>query len=371
MQEVVEAGSQGAAQTIMDCAHPPAAPQARQISWAILSGGQPKGVGRPSQIAMHSSKLQKRLAFPPQPPQLLAVQAPLTNAYTWMTASQFPASNGSAQAGAGVHPASLGPVGFKLQRGSRTDLRALGRAHLDGERVILTLASGGFLDISADSMHRHLLDGQDPVSLPSEIVRMGDGLAFYGHGGPVLYSQGVWRAVPETVAPPRDLMGVGRNENQERVWGALVSIPLDDKTNVIVAKAGPRRYYNGHMHGLKDTFVTGQWNGTNFHVMSQEDLALEPDDTFATLNLVRAGTTSTDGTSTRAGWSTLPCVFETARNGDKGHPRALRGRDQGRAAAARQGSPSLKRPLRKNYGPGAGRSSQPSRTATQSEVGPR
>jgi hypothetical protein len=39
------------------------------------------------------------------------------------------------------------------------------------------------------------------------------------------------------------------------------------------------------------------------------------------LNLVRAGTTSTDGTSTRAGWSTLPCVFETApsgaRNGDK------------------------------------------------------
>ena len=73
------------------------------------------------------------------------------------------------------------------------------------------------------------------------------------------------------------------------------------------------------------------------------------------LNLVRAGTTSTDGTSTRAGWSTLPCVFETApsgaRNGDKGRPRALRARDQGRAAAVRQNSPSLKKPLRKNYGP--------------------
>jgi hypothetical protein len=95
MQELAEAGSQGAAQTIMDCAHPPAAPQSRQISWAILSGGQPKGVGRPSQVAMHCSKLQKRLALPPHPPQLLAVQAPLTNAYTWMTASQFPASNGS------------------------------------------------------------------------------------------------------------------------------------------------------------------------------------------------------------------------------------------------------------------------------------
>lgn len=175
----------------------------------------------------------------------------------------------------------MGSVGFKVQHGARADLRAVGRAHLDGERVILTLASGGFMDITADSTHRHLLDGQDSVSLPTEIESMGDGLAFYGAGGPLLYSRGGWRAVPETVAPPRDLMGVGRNPGEERLWAALVSIPLDDKTNVIVAKAGSRRYHHGHMHGLKDTFVTGQWKDGSFKVMSQEDIALEPDDTFA------------------------------------------------------------------------------------------
>ncbi|HJX63920.1 MAG TPA: hypothetical protein VJ860_08190, partial [Polyangia bacterium] len=141
---------------------------------------------------------------------------------------------------------------------------------------------GGFLEVSADSTRRHLLDGQNSVSLPTEIVRMGDGLAFYGHGGPLLYARGAWRAVPETVAPPRDLMGVGRTQGEERMWAALVSIPLDDKTNVIVAKAGSRRYRNGHMHGVKDTFVTGQWKDGSFKVMSQEDIALEPDDTFAT-----------------------------------------------------------------------------------------
>jgi hypothetical protein len=176
----------------------------------------------------------------------------------------------------------MGSVGFKVQHGARADLRAVGRAHLDGERVILTLASGGFMDITADSTHRHLLDGQASVSLPTEIERMGDGLAFYGQGGPLLYSRGVWRAVPETVAPPRDLMGVGRTQGEERLWAALVSIPLDEKSNVIVAKAGSRRYHNGHMHGLKDTFVTGQWKDGSFKVLSQEDIALEPDDTFAT-----------------------------------------------------------------------------------------
>ena len=176
----------------------------------------------------------------------------------------------------------MGSVGFKVQRGARGDLRAVGRGHLDGNRVILTLASGGFLDITADSTRRHLLDGQDSVSIPTEILRMGDGLAFYGPGGPLLYSRGTWRAVPETVAPPRDLLGAGRNPGEEREWAALVSIPLDDKTNVIVAKAGPHRYYNGHIHGLKDTFVTGEWKNGSFKVASQEDIALEPDDTFAT-----------------------------------------------------------------------------------------
>ena len=174
----------------------------------------------------------------------------------------------------------MGSVGLKLQH--RGDLREVGRAHLDGNRVILSLASGGFLEITADTTRRHLLDGQDSVSLPTEILRMGDGLAFYGQGGPLLYARGTWRAVPETVEPPRDLLGAGRNQGEEREWAALVSIPLDDKTNIIVAKAGPHRFYNGHIHGLKDTFVTGQWKDGTFKVSSQEDIALEPDDTFAT-----------------------------------------------------------------------------------------
>ena len=170
----------------------------------------------------------------------------------------------------------MGSVGFKVQRGARGDLRAVGRAHCDGDRVILTLARGGFLDITADSTHRHLLDGQNSVSLPTEIVRMGDGLAFYGYGGPLLYSRGTWRAVPETVVPPRDLMGPARNEGEERVWAALVSIPVDDKTNIIVAKAGPPRYYNGHIHGLKDTFVTGQWKAAASRLQARKTSRWSP-----------------------------------------------------------------------------------------------
>jgi hypothetical protein len=177
---------------------------------------------------------------------------------------------------------AMGSLGFKVQRASRGDWRTVGRAHVAGERIILTLASGGFWEVTADASHRHLLDGQDSVSFPTEIVRMGDGLALYGYGGPLLYANGTWHAVPETVAPPRDLMGAGRTEGEERVWASLVSIPVDETSNVVVAKAGARRWYSGHMHGVKDTFVTGQWQGGVFKVMSQEDLALEPDDTFAT-----------------------------------------------------------------------------------------
>ena len=177
---------------------------------------------------------------------------------------------------------AMGSLGFKVRRGGGGDLRAIGRAQLDAGRIILSAASGGFWEVTAESARRHLLDGQDSVSLPTEIVRMGDGLAFYGDGGPLLYARGAWSAVPETVAPPRDLMGVARNEGEERLWASLMSIPLDETSNIIVAKAGPRRWYGGHMHGVKDTFVTGQWIGGAFKVLSQEDLALEPDDSFAT-----------------------------------------------------------------------------------------
>jgi hypothetical protein len=173
----------------------------------------------------------------------------------------------------------MGSTGLQTQR---TTMRTSGRAHLDGERVIMGLSTGGFLEISSGQAQRHLVEGQDSVFLPTEIRPMAGGLAFYGYGGPLLYASGSWRAIPETVAPPRDLMGVGHGEAGERVWASLVSIPVNAGKSVIVAKAGPRRWYHGHMHGVKDTFVTGKWDEGGFKVMSQEDVALEPDDTFAT-----------------------------------------------------------------------------------------
>jgi hypothetical protein len=173
----------------------------------------------------------------------------------------------------------MGSTGLQMQVAA---MRASGRAHLDGERVVMGLATGGFIEISSGQAQRHLLEGQDSVFLPTEIRAMAGGLAFYGYGGPLLYASGQWRAVPETVAPPRDLMGVGHGEAGERVWASLVSIPVNPGKNVVVAKAGPRRWYHGHMHGMKDTLVTGQWDNGAFKVMSQEDVALEPDDTFAT-----------------------------------------------------------------------------------------
>lgn len=173
----------------------------------------------------------------------------------------------------------LGSTGLQMQVAT---MRTSGRAHFDGERVIMGLSTGGFLEIATGQAQRRLLEGQDSVFLPTEIRPMAGGLAFYGHGGPLLYTNGSWRAVPETVAPPRDLMGVGHGEAGERVWASLVSIPLNAGTSLVVAKAGPRRWYHGHMHGMKDTFVTGKWVEGSFKVMSQEDLALEPDDTFAT-----------------------------------------------------------------------------------------
>lgn len=173
----------------------------------------------------------------------------------------------------------LGSTGLQMQVAST---RASGRAHLDGDRVIMGLATGGFLEIAPGQARRHVLEGQNTLLLPTEIRPMAGGLAFYGYGGPLLYANGAWRAAPETVAPPRDLMGAGRGEAGERVWASLVSLPVNPTTNVVVAKAGVRRWSNQHMHGIKDTFVTGKWIAGNFKVMSQEDLALEPDDTFVT-----------------------------------------------------------------------------------------
>jgi hypothetical protein len=171
--------------------------------------------------------------------------------------------------------------------------RATGRVHLDGERLLLTLAQGGLLEVTASradrhlvpgagQAERHLLPGQNSVLRPSEIVRVGDALIFHGEGGPLHYVGGTWRLPPETALPPRELIGAGRVEGDERVWAAAVSIPVDDKTSVMVTKAGARRWYSGHLHGMKDTVVTGRWEGGAFKLLGHEDLPIEPDDTFAT-----------------------------------------------------------------------------------------
>lgn len=58
----------GCAQTSASWPHPPAGPHATQMRFAILSVGQPRGLGRPSQVAMHCSIVVNRLSLPPQPP---------------------------------------------------------------------------------------------------------------------------------------------------------------------------------------------------------------------------------------------------------------------------------------------------------------
>jgi hypothetical protein len=161
-------------------------------------------------------------------------------------------------------------------------LSALGQAHNVGHRVLLTLARGGFMEITTEFTRRHLLDGQNTVFRPSGIVRLANGIAVYGDGGPLFYAGGKWHPLPEPIMPPAELMGSARPGETERQWAAMTTIPIEEEVSYVIAKAGPPRHYLGHLHGLRDVFLTAQWNGKVLTVLGREDLPIEPDDTFAT-----------------------------------------------------------------------------------------
>ena len=42
------------------------------------------------------------------------------------------------------------------------------------------------------------------------------------------------------------------------------------------------RHYLGHIHGLRDTFLTARWDGKTLTILGREDLPIEPADTFVT-----------------------------------------------------------------------------------------
>jgi hypothetical protein len=159
---------------------------------------------------------------------------------------------------------------------------ALGQAHAVAHRVLLSLARGGFMEITADFTRRHLLDGQNSVVRPSAIVRLADGMAFYGDGGPLFYKGGRWLPLPDPIMPPAELMGLARAGEKERLWVAMTTLPIEGGVSYVIAKAGPPRNYVGHIHGLRDVFLTARWDGKVLTVLGREELPIEPDDTFAT-----------------------------------------------------------------------------------------
>jgi hypothetical protein len=159
---------------------------------------------------------------------------------------------------------------------------ARGQAHSVGHRVILSLARGGFMEVTAEFSRRHLLDGQNSVYRPSAIVRLTSGMAFYGDGGPLFYKSGEWHPLPDPIMPPAELMGLPRPGEKERAWAAMTTIPIEGEVSYVIAKAGPPRDYAGHIHGLRDVFLTARWDGKVLAVLGHEELPIEPDDTFAT-----------------------------------------------------------------------------------------
>jgi len=168
--------------------------------------------------------------------------------------------------------------------GHREDdaIYSFGQAHATSRGILLTLARGGFMEVTSEFTRRHLLDGQYSVSWPSEIVRLEKGMAFFGDGGPSFYAAGKWRTLPDPVVPPAELMGPARAGGVERVWAAMLTIPLGGETSYVIAKAGAMRHYLGHIHGLRDTFLTARWDGKTLAILGREDLPIEPADTFVT-----------------------------------------------------------------------------------------
>ncbi len=161
-------------------------------------------------------------------------------------------------------------------------MAATGQAHRTDGGLLLTLARGGFMEVTADRSRRHVLEGQYAVVRPSEIVRLEKGVAFFGDGHPSFYVGGAWRALPDPVMPSSELLGLPRPGETERVWAAMLTIPLDGESSYVLAKAGVPRHYLGHIHGLRDTFLTARWDGTTLATLGREDLPIEPADTFAT-----------------------------------------------------------------------------------------
>jgi hypothetical protein len=159
---------------------------------------------------------------------------------------------------------------------------ALGQAHVAGHRVLVTLARGGFMEYTAEFTRRHFLEGQNFVSKPSAIVRLTSGMSFYGKGGPLFYTAGGWHPLPDPIMPPGELMGLPRSGEKERQWAAMTTIPIEGEVSYVIAKAGPPRNYVGHLHGLRDVFLTARWDGKVLTVLGCEELPIEPDDTFAT-----------------------------------------------------------------------------------------
>ena len=161
-------------------------------------------------------------------------------------------------------------------------LFALGRAHRTSSGILLTLERGGFMELTSEFTRRHVLEGQYAVSRPSGIVRLEKGMAFFGDGGPSFYAGGTWRALPDPVMPPAELLGFGRQGETERRWAAMLTIPLEGESSYVIAKAGSPRRYLGHLHGLRDVFLTARWDGKALTTLGREELPIEPVDSFAT-----------------------------------------------------------------------------------------
>ena len=161
---------------------------------------------------------------------------------------------------------------------------ARGQAQRQGKGVLLALVRGGVMEINDEHARRHLLDGQSPLAHPSAIVRLADGVAVYGDGGPTFYAEASGRPCLTDIMPPAELMGPSRPGKNDRVWAATLTIPIEEQQSYVVTKAGSPRDSTGNLHGLRDVFLTARWDGAVLSVLGHEELPIEPDHTFITPN---------------------------------------------------------------------------------------
>jgi hypothetical protein len=209
-------------------------------------------------------------------------------------------------------------------RGEET-LSAQGRAHLVKHGVLLTLARGGFMSVTPEFTRRHTVDGQLSIPRALRIARLANGMAIYGDSGAQFYRAGAWSALPETVMPPEELMGAARPGEKDRQWVAMTTIPIEGENSYVIAKAGPPRRYLGHIHGLRDVFLTARWDGRVLTMLGREDLPIEPVDTFATpdrqlWNVDDQGLWSFSGGHWRMVMRTAPELAESGKGGKAAVP---------------------------------------------------